>query len=80
MYVYACVCVRAGEGERGCFQNNFCFSFARNWRGQFGDERKRVVDFSYLFLQIKSLLVFPDSLFLLSAVAVLSVSILTLTG
>ena len=80
MYVYACVCVRPGERERDCFQNKFCFSFARNWRGQFGDERQRVVDFSYLFLQIKSFLVFPDSLFLLSAVAVLSVSILTLAG
>ena len=80
MYVYACVCVRPGERERDCFHNKFYFSFAQNRRARLGSDGPRVVDFSYLFLQIKSFLVFPDSLFLLSAVAVLSVSILTLAG
>ena len=60
MYVYACVCVRPGERERGCFQNKFYFSFAQNRRARFGSDGPKVVDFSYLFLQIKSFLVFPD--------------------
>ena len=53
------VCEQERERE-AVFKINFVFSFARNWRGQFGDERQRVVDFSYLFLQIKSFLIFPD--------------------
>ena len=60
MYVYACVCVRPGERERDCFHNKFYFSFARNRRARFGSDGPRVVDFSYLFLQIKSFLIFPD--------------------
>ena len=60
MYVYACVCVRPGERERDCFHNKFYFSFARNRRARFGSDGPKVVDFSYLFLQIKFFLIFPD--------------------
>ena len=80
MYVYACVCVRPGERERDCFHNKIYFSFARNRWARFGSDGPKVVDFSYLFLQIKFFLIFSDSLFLLSDRAVLSVSILTLAG
>ena len=80
MRVRVCLSASRRERERNCFHNKICFSIARNWRGRFGVGGQKFVDFSYLFLQIKSFLVFPDSLFLLSAVAVLSVSILTLAG
>ena len=73
MRVRACVCVRAGEKERDCFQNNHVFLSREIGPASLATKAKvEVVDFMCLFLEIKFFLIFPGSVFLLSAVAALS--------